>query len=75
VVLVVAVCIFGNIVCPYTMVVVAADDRIRVMSVTIVNRTSSIAMSWYIHNPTLCLLLFSMYIMASMYVVNQKLQE
>jgi hypothetical protein len=39
-VLVVGFCTFGNIVCPCTMLVVAAiDARIRVMIDTIVNRS------------------------------------
>lgn len=54
--LVVAFCAFGMIVCPYTMLVVAADARIRVMIDPIVTRRSSIAMAWYIHNPILCIL-------------------
>jgi hypothetical protein len=53
-----AFCAFGMIVSPYTMLVVAADARIRVMIDPIVIRWSSIAMSWYIHNPILCILSF-----------------
>jgi len=54
--MVVAYCAFGMIVCPYTMLVVAVDVRIRVIIEPIVTRWESIAMSWYIHNPILCIL-------------------